>query len=36
VTPTSSIYSQVNDLLSTQREETFALLAGTTAAVIIL
>jgi hypothetical protein len=35
VTPTSSIYSQVNDLLSTQREETFALLAGTTFAVII-
>ena len=35
VTPTASIYSQVNGLLSTQREETFALLAGTTVAVII-
>jgi signal transduction histidine kinase len=36
VTPTASIYSQVNDVLSTQRLETFALLAGTTAAVIVL
>jgi signal transduction histidine kinase len=36
VTPTASIYSQVNDILSTQRLETFALLAGTTAAVIVL
>jgi signal transduction histidine kinase len=36
VTPTASIYSQVNDVLLTQRVETFALLAGTTAAVIVL
>jgi signal transduction histidine kinase len=36
VTPTASIYSQVNDVLSTQRLETFALLAGITAAIIVL
>jgi signal transduction histidine kinase len=36
VTPTALIYSQVNDILSTQRLETFALLAGTTAAIIVL
>src|SRR5215212_1609151 len=36
VTPTASIYSQVNDILSTQRLETFTLLAGTTAAIIVL
>jgi signal transduction histidine kinase len=36
VTPTASIYSQINDVLLTQREETFALLAGTTAAIIVL
>jgi signal transduction histidine kinase len=36
VTPTASIYSQINDIMSTQRLETFALLAGTTAAIIVL
>jgi signal transduction histidine kinase len=36
VTPTALIYSQVNDVLSTQRLETFSLLAGTTAAIIVL
>jgi signal transduction histidine kinase len=36
VTPTASVYSQVNGILSTQRLETFSLLAGTTAAVLIL
>jgi signal transduction histidine kinase len=36
VTPTALIYSQVNDILSTQRLETFTLLAGTTAAIIVL
>jgi signal transduction histidine kinase len=36
VTPTASVYSQINGILSTQRLETFSLLAGTTAAVIIL
>jgi signal transduction histidine kinase len=36
VTPTSSVYSQVNGILSTQRLETFSLLAGTTAAVLML
>ena len=35
VTPTASIYSQINNVLSTQRLETFGLLAGTTAAVVI-
>jgi signal transduction histidine kinase len=36
VTPTQLIYSQINDVLLTQRIETFTLLAGTTAAVVIL
>ena len=36
VTPTASVYSQINGILSTQRLETFSLLAGTTAAVIAL
>jgi hypothetical protein len=36
VTPTASIYSKVNEVLSTQRLETFSLLAGTTAAIIVL
>jgi hypothetical protein len=36
VTPASSVYSQVNGILSTQRLETFSLLAGTTAAVLML
>jgi len=36
VTPTASIYSQVNDILLAQRVETFALLAGITAAIIVL
>jgi signal transduction histidine kinase len=36
VTPTSTIYSHVNDILFTQRIETFSLLAGITAAVAVL
>jgi signal transduction histidine kinase len=36
ITPTSSIYSQINDVISTQRMEIFALLAGITAAVVVL
>jgi signal transduction histidine kinase len=36
VTPTSQIYSQIEDILFTQRIETFSLLAITTAAAIIL
>lgn len=36
VTPTVLIYSQVNDILLMQRIETFALLAGTTAAISVL
>ena len=36
VTPTQQIYSQINDVLFTQRIETFTLLAGTTAAIVVL
>ena len=36
VTPTSQIYSHIEDIQSTQRIETFSLLAITTAAAIIL
>ncbi|HJR48057.1 MAG TPA: sensor histidine kinase [Nitrososphaeraceae archaeon] len=36
ITPTSQIYSQVENILFTQRIETFSLLAITTAAAIIL
>ena len=36
VTPTSAIYSQINGVILTQRIETFSLLAGTTAAIIVL
>jgi signal transduction histidine kinase len=36
VTPTSQIYSQIEDILFSQRIETFSLLAITTAAAIIL
>ncbi|MPZ06535.1 MAG: hypothetical protein GEU26_08970 [Nitrososphaeraceae archaeon] len=36
VTPTQLIYSQINDVLFTQRIETFTLLAGITAAIVIL
>jgi signal transduction histidine kinase len=36
ITPTQIIYSQINDVLFTQRIETFTLLAGTTAAIVIL
>lgn len=35
VTPTSLIYSQINDVILTQRIETFSLLAGTTAAIVV-
>jgi hypothetical protein len=36
ITPTSTIYSQINDLVSVQRIEIFSLLAGITTAVVIL
>jgi signal transduction histidine kinase len=36
VTPTSAIYSQINGVILTQRIETFSLLAGTTAAIVVL
>jgi signal transduction histidine kinase len=36
VTPISAIYSSVNDILFTQRIETFALLGATTSAIIVL
>jgi signal transduction histidine kinase len=36
ITPTSTIYSQVNSVISLERLEMFSLLAGTTAAVIVL
>jgi signal transduction histidine kinase len=36
VTPTSVIYSQINGVILTQRIETFSLLAGTTAAIVVL
>ena len=35
VTPTSVIYSQINDVIQTQRIETFSLLAGTTVAIVV-
>jgi signal transduction histidine kinase len=36
VTPTSAIYSQIDNVIFTERIEMFSLLAGTTAAVIVL
>jgi signal transduction histidine kinase len=36
ITPNSAIYSNVNDILFTQRTETFALLGAITSAVIVL
>jgi signal transduction histidine kinase len=36
ITPTSTIYSQINSNISLERLEMFSLLAGTTAAVIVL
>ncbi|HEY5631865.1 MAG TPA: sensor histidine kinase, partial [Nitrososphaeraceae archaeon] len=36
VTPTSVIYSQINGVIFTERIEMFSLLAGTTAAVVVL
>ncbi|HZD82451.1 MAG TPA: sensor histidine kinase [Nitrososphaeraceae archaeon] len=36
VTPTFVIYSQINGVILTQRIETFSLLAGTTAAIVVL
>ena len=36
ITPTSTIYSQINDIISVQRLQTFSLLAGITTAVVIL
>src|SRR5918911_1107529 len=36
VTPTSVIYSQINGVIFTERIEMFSLLAGTTAAIIVL
>jgi signal transduction histidine kinase len=36
ITPTSTIFSQINDVIYTQRIEIFSLLAGVTAAVAVL
>jgi signal transduction histidine kinase len=36
VTPTSVIYSQINSVIFTERIEMFSLLAGTTAAIVVL
>ncbi len=36
ITPTSTIYLQINDIISVQRLQTFSLLAGITTAVVIL
>jgi signal transduction histidine kinase len=36
VTPTSQIYSQINNILFTEREKMFSFLAGITAAVVVL
>ncbi|MDQ3869508.1 MAG: sensor histidine kinase, partial [Thermoproteota archaeon] len=36
ITPTSTIYSQINDVISVQRLQTLSLLAGITTAVVIL
>jgi signal transduction histidine kinase len=36
VTPTSVIYSQINDVIFTERIEMFSLLAGITAAIVVL
>ena len=36
VTPTQQIYSQIDSVLLTQRIQTFTLLAGTTAAIVVL
>jgi signal transduction histidine kinase len=36
VTPTSAIYSQINGVIFTERIEMFSLLAGTTAAIVVL
>ena len=36
VTPTSIIYSQINNVIITERIEMFSLLAGTTAAIVVL
>ena len=36
ITPTSVIYSQINEVISTERLEMFSLIAGSTAAIVIL
>jgi signal transduction histidine kinase len=36
ITPTSTIYSQIDKVISTERTEMLSLLAGTTAAIIVL
>ena len=36
VQPTTQIYSKLNDILFSQRIETFSLLAGTTVAIVLL
>lgn len=36
ITPTSTIFSQINEVISIQRIEIFSLLAGITAAVVVL
>jgi signal transduction histidine kinase len=36
ITPTSSVYSKINDVISMERSEMFSLIAGFTAAIMIL
>jgi signal transduction histidine kinase len=36
ITPTSVIYSQINEVISTERLEMFSLIVGSTAAIVIL
>ena len=36
ITPTSIIYSKINDVIATERLEMFSLIAGITSAIIIL
>ena len=36
ITPTATIYSQVDKVLFSQRIETFSLLAGATVAIVVL
>jgi hypothetical protein len=36
ITPTSSIYSQINNVITTEKIEMFSLLAGITVAIVVL